>query len=103
MRDYIATRKAVTSRRIGRTPQLRPPYRFSELFNRVGLTKASETANDYISFRCEEFHKLSLYRIKRFVTDYAAALRSLECAPLVSRAHCNEVRYRRVNLGGETA
>jgi hypothetical protein len=68
-----------------------------------GFTTSGESSKHYTPAGYIPQLKKALWSIKTFLRDYAAALRSLKCAPLVSRAHCNEVRYLHVNLGGETA
>jgi hypothetical protein len=68
-----------------------------------GFTKLSEAVKYYSFFRSLEKLSKALYRIKRFVRDYAAALRSLECDILISRSHCNVARYLTYQKSGEVA
>jgi hypothetical protein len=106
MRYYIVTRIVVTPRKNDASQAdapTSPALSLARKVNRIAFTPSGESSKHYTRAEYVAQLKKALWSIKRFLRDYAAALRSLECAPLVSRAHCNEVRYLYENLGGETA
>jgi hypothetical protein len=106
MRDYIVTRECVTSRiqyAIQADAPTSPALSLARKVNRRGITKTSETANDYTRSQALISANHSLQRIKRRLINCIAVLRSLQCDLLISRSHCNEFRYLHVCSGGEAA
>jgi hypothetical protein len=103
MTDYIVTRAFVTLCASQADALPSPALSLARKVNRSGVTIHRKACERNYSSRCEKFHRLSLWSIKKFVTDYAAALRSLECDLLMSRSHCNVKCYLHVCLGGEAA
>ncbi len=106
MRDYIVTQDGVSSHmgnvRQADAPQS-PALALARKVNRIAFRLSGESSKHYTRHGYNAQAKKALYRIKRFVRDYAAALRSLKCDLLISRSHCNVECYRRVCIGGEAA
>jgi hypothetical protein len=106
MRDYIVSQRAITSR-IGNVRQAdalpSPALALARKVNRIAFTPSGESSKNYTRAGYVPQVKKALWSIKRFVRDYAAALRSLECDLLISRSHCNIECYLHVCLGGEAA
>jgi hypothetical protein len=101
MKDYIVTRKDVTSRRFDGTPckPSRRPHVHSSPVN--GITKASEAATDSIDSRSDYFHKFKQHRIKKFAIVITRSPENCECDLLISRSHCCKVCNRKLCVGGE--
>jgi hypothetical protein len=106
MRDYIVTRQVVTSRKNDASqadaPQS-PALSLARKVNRIAFTPSDESSKHYTPGRYIPQVKKALWSIKRFVKDYAAALRSLKCDLLISRSHCCKVCNRHVLQVGEAA
>jgi hypothetical protein len=103
MRDYIVTRKSVTSRRFDGTPckPSRRPHVHSTPVNVI--TKLSENEAKCSILRVGYFHKFKQYRIKPVATGNETTSENLECDLLMSRSHCCIECNRHVCLGGEAA
>jgi len=97
MRDYIVSPRCITSR-IASANQAdataSPALSLAEKDNRIGITKVSETYNDYTSFSCDYFHKFKKIRIKPGARCAAGILENGECDIIISRSHCNIECYR---------
>jgi hypothetical protein len=103
MTDYIVTRAFVTLCANQADAPTSPALSLARKVNRSGVTIHRKACERNYSNRCEKFHKLSLWSIKRFVRNLVRLPRSLQCDLLISRSHCNEFRYLRVCIGGEAA
>ncbi len=104
MRDYIVTRRVITSR-IGNVHQAdahrSPALALAQKVNRITFTGSNEIYKNYTPGRYDSQACISLNSIKRFVTDHTAALRGLQCDYLISRSHCNVQCYLPAFLGGD--
>jgi hypothetical protein len=106
MRDYIVTQDGVSSHvgnvRQADAPQS-PALALARKVNRIAFTTSGESSKHYTPARYIPQLKKALYRIKTFLRDYAAALRSLECDLLISRSHCCKVCNICLLEGGENS
>ncbi len=106
MRDYIVTSRVVSLRienvRQADAPQS-PALALARKVNRIAFTPSGEISKHYTRGGYNSQAHKALKRIKRFLRDYAAALRSLKCDLLISRSHCCKVCNRHVLQVGEAA
>jgi hypothetical protein len=103
MRDYIVTSAFVTLCANQADAPTSPALSLARKVNRSGVTIHRKACERNYSKRCEKFHKLSLWSIKRFVRNFVRLPRSLQCDLLISRSHCCIECNRHVCIGGEAA
>jgi hypothetical protein len=105
---YIVTQPCVTKWCGVAVASLYRQWPLEIFLNRIATASAAANYHDYI-ISYYQFYAVATTphtREKRLLsTPRQLRLENDEpqCGPLVSRAHCNEVRYLHSDLGGETA